>query len=301
MTGTLTRLPGGGQRIVREYTSSATWTKPPGLRFVEVIAVGAGGGGGAGARQLAPTARAGGAGGGAGAIARRIIDAESLGDTESITIGVGGIGAVGRTTNGLAVTGGSGTNSSFGILVIGRFGTGGSSSGGLGGSVPLSTPRIYGTLAGNAGSNPTVAGTTTAMQGIGAPGGGGGGSISAASPGVASAGGAGGRVFTIIGNQSAAATGGGAGTGTNGGNGASNVALELINYFDVTGILTTGIGASGAGGGSGDGAGTIDGGAGGSGGNYGAGGGGGGGATDPRTSGAGGNGADGLVIVVEYY
>jgi hypothetical protein len=71
--------------IIRTYTSNATWTKPPGLKYIIVEMVGGGGGGG-GCYNYG-----GGAGAGAG-YCKKIIATSSLSSTESVLIGIGGSG-----------------------------------------------------------------------------------------------------------------------------------------------------------------------------------------------------------------
>lgn len=102
------------------YTSSTTWTKPVGLKFVIVEAVGSGGGGGANDSGSTNNG-AGGGGGGSYATVKKL--AASLGATETVTIGAGGAAA----TNG--------NDSSFGAHCIGKGGTkGANGSGGAGGA-----------------------------------------------------------------------------------------------------------------------------------------------------------------------
>lgn len=99
------------------FTSSGTWTKDAGLKYiiVEVQGPGAGGGG------------EGGNGGGAGGYAKKLILASALGATETVTVGTGGsAGASGSGPSTFTVT--SGTD------VVGNAGntngTGGTATGG---------------------------------------------------------------------------------------------------------------------------------------------------------------------------
>lgn len=55
---------GGSTAVLREYTSSATWTKPAGLKYAYIVCLGAGGGGGSGRRGAVNTNRCGGDGAG---------------------------------------------------------------------------------------------------------------------------------------------------------------------------------------------------------------------------------------------
>lgn len=123
------------------YSSSATWTKPAGLKALRVTVIGAGGGGG-GAQGTASQAAAGGGGGGGGAVVKFLLAAD-LGATEAITIGAGGTGGSssgGNGTNGgtssfgahCSATGGSlgfgmltGTATAFGFMGGGGLGSGG--------------------------------------------------------------------------------------------------------------------------------------------------------------------------------
>lgn len=98
--------------IIRTYTSNATWTKPPNLKYIIVEMVGGGGGGG-GCYNY---------GGGAGAAAgycKKIIAASSLNSTESVVIGLGGSG--GSPQN----PGADGGTSSFGSHCSATGGKGG--------------------------------------------------------------------------------------------------------------------------------------------------------------------------------
>lgn len=140
-TGRLSLLPGGlagGGRLLasRLFTSSATWTRPSGVRFALVWALGGGGGGG-GAAGAASSGAAGG-GGGAGGMALAFLDVSAVA-SRAVTIGSGGSG--GTATGG---DGGSGGATSFGSDVDAAGGGGGKGmsagtfgtavTGGLGGS-----------------------------------------------------------------------------------------------------------------------------------------------------------------------
>lgn len=83
------------------FTSSGTWTKDTGLKYVVVEVVGGGGGGAAGSFE---------GGGGAGGYSRKTILASILGATETVTVGAGGATEV------------AGSNSSFGSHCTGNGG-----------------------------------------------------------------------------------------------------------------------------------------------------------------------------------
>lgn len=109
---------GGGALLeVRIYTAGATWTKPTGLRFVEVEVLGGGGGGG-GAGATTSGQYSCGSGGGAGVWAYKKILAAALGATETVTIGAAGAANAGAA-------GGAGGNSSFGAHCTANGGSGG--------------------------------------------------------------------------------------------------------------------------------------------------------------------------------
>lgn len=100
------------------FTSSNTWTKLTGLKFVIVEVVGAGGGGG-GAASASGAASGGGGGGGGGYSLKKIL-VGSLGSTETVTVGAGGTAGAGTPT-----TGGVGGTSSFGSHCSATGGAGG--------------------------------------------------------------------------------------------------------------------------------------------------------------------------------
>lgn len=171
-----------GGSSVEFFTANGTWTKKPGLKYVDVEGWGAGGGG----ASVASNQEGGGGGGGSYNIKR--IQASELGATEAVTIGQGGAGgALGSNP------GGAGNNTTFGSLVT-FYGGGGGGNGNAG------------EAGGGGGGGVTGAGGTS---GAGVSGGGGGGV----------AGGNGGTTGTAAGNSTFGGGGGGAGvlTFTNGG------------------------------------------------------------------------------------
>jgi len=102
------------------FTTSGTWTKPAGLKYIIVEGVG-GGGGGAGS-DSATNGNSRGSGAGGGYFKKRIL-AGDLGGTVTVTIGAGGSGAA---SNGLGTGGGATT---FGSHATANGGAAGASSG----------------------------------------------------------------------------------------------------------------------------------------------------------------------------
>ena len=102
---------------VQTFTSSGTWTKPSGCRFIKITCVGGGGAGG-GATAAASQVACGLPGsGGAGCI--KWLNATAL-SSETVTVGAGGTGGSG--------TGGNGGTSSFGAHCSAGGGTGGTAN-----------------------------------------------------------------------------------------------------------------------------------------------------------------------------
>ena len=114
--------------IVRTYTSTDTWTKPAGLKYV-IAEVQAGGGGGGGTDSAGAAA----SGGGGGGYSKELIAASALSATETATVGAGGTAGAGGGTE----TGGTGGTSSFGttpyLSATGGSGGGETANGGSGG------------------------------------------------------------------------------------------------------------------------------------------------------------------------
>jgi hypothetical protein len=263
-TDTIIIKPGSSTQT---FTSSGTWTKPVGLKFITVKAWGGGGSGG-----RADSGGYGGGGGGGGGYAEKTIMADDLGTTETVTIGNGGA-ATASVGNGNV-----GGNTTFGSLLTaygGGAGGGVNSSsgagGGGGGSMQVGTDAS-GTTAGTGGATPSAAAETDNSTGGGGGGTGGGSNIGGRSYLGGGGGGAGGT--------SGSGTGGSVIKGGGGGGGCK--------------------GSSGTGS---DGGTSVEGGAGGRGGSQGAGvagsqPGGGGGGNYNATGGAGGK---GKIIVNEFF
>jgi hypothetical protein len=303
---------------VLEYTANTTYSPSSNLLYARVVCVGGGGGGGAGRVSSGTTIATGGQSGQGGLIASNILYSTQLtAATYNVVIGNGGTGGAGVSalvdTNGNDGT--NGGNTSFGtvstptyVLALGGVrGISGRAAGNSGyvnlhitgcrpNSIDLCIQSQYNANTGAAaGSNGTIG--FGDLGGTGKAGNGGGKTT------AAFAGGNGGRGYDKDGNVSAVVSGGA--IGGNGSNGLDNVSLQIIEQYPISGVTawnTLGIGTGGSGGGSSI-TNNISGGNGGHGGLYGTGGGGGGaGLTGaaPNGSGAGGDGSQGLCIIIEY-
>lgn len=131
------------------FTANGTWNKPAGIKGVWVRMVGGGGSaGGCAATGVGEQAEAG--GGGGGEYAEKFIPVGTLGTSETVTIGAGGLAATAGNNSGL----GGGT-SSFGSHLTAAGGSGGAGSVNTTGSV-LNAGGLGGT--GGSGGGFRVAG-----------------------------------------------------------------------------------------------------------------------------------------------
>lgn len=108
-----------GTSNILKHTSSGTYSKPTGLKYIEVTAQGGGGGGGGVEGHGGATFAAAGSGGGGGA-SIKIILASALSASETITIGSGGNGGAAGINSGA-----SGGTTSFGSHCSATGGGGG--------------------------------------------------------------------------------------------------------------------------------------------------------------------------------
>ena len=265
------------QAKVDIYTANGTWTKPDGAKSVQITLVAGGGGGGSGRASASGTAAGGGGGGAGGGRSFITLDAALLGATESVTVGAGGAGGAAQAVGNNGVEGENGGASAFGLWLSASqtFSTakGGTSTAG-GGAAAAGTRALSFGSNGGAGSGTFVTGGAGG-NGAAASGGGAGGGVTAG--GTTSLGGNGGFSFQYNG-----------GAATNAGPGVNGASVPTGSPY----------GSNGGGGGSSSK--TENAMNGGNGGNYGGGGGGGGG-SQGFNSGAGGNGAPGIVVVTTYF
>jgi len=319
-----------GYFILREYTSSGTWTKPSDVKYVKIAAVGAGGGGGGGARNTSGLWGGGGAGG-AGAAASIVFYTASLipAGTYTITISAGTNGGAGRTTSaGAGTVGSSGTattliSASVTYIIAaggaggggGSISTNGSAFGGAStvGNVPLLKGPFRITGIGGGNNQTGVARVPTYVQNsvvtnyharngfVCCGGGGAGGTVTAA---ATNNGASGSGIYLINGTLYTSGVPGRGGVSPNSGSNGVNNLVSLISLLSFSGSATItssyGFGTAGHGGGSGDLAGTIAGGNGGNASGFGCGASGGGGAIN-QNGGNGGSGSGGYLAILEYY
>jgi hypothetical protein len=139
-------LSDGTFRSAQVYTSSDTWTKPPGLKRIVVSMVGGGGAGGGASSAVSANAACG---AGAG-YCLKYIEASSLGSTETVTVGAGGAGVAGANGN-------AGGSSSFGSHCTATGGGGGEAdtggAAGVGGTATGGDINIPGTDGDQANGN----------------------------------------------------------------------------------------------------------------------------------------------------
>lgn len=283
-----TNTPIGAWEVYAEATAAGTTTLtlPPETTIAEIVCVGAGGGAGAGQRGLTATARQAGSGGCPGGLAVSTLVGSVLTETLTLVVGAGGTGGTANntdTSNGANGTAGGTTSVTAvtsGVVCRaagGSLGQGGNSSGtGVAGTGP---PGINGVLSGASASSTGGAGVASSPSSSAPTGGGSGGGLVAGN--TASAGGAAGNVQNGTVNAGAA---GAIDTAAS----ASAVPSTVQRQNAVA------FGPGGSGGGS-----SVAGaaGAGASGATPGGGGGGGGASVNGQLSGAGGNGANGYIVV----
>ncbi len=277
----------GAQTKITTLNSTNTWTLD--TRSVEVeFFIWSGGGGGGSGRCGVSNSTAGGGGGSSGNFIYTKCKATSLVNSPyTVTIGTGGSG--GMSVNAVTTSGNPGNPgnpSSIGTDIVvpgGAAGQGGGTSTGPGGSVIYS--NLIGFINATSGGPGGIGGTngTTGIL-LFASGGGGGGGYTTTTIRLGGAGGA----ITDLGSTVLVA---GGLAGDNAGNIAGNGNTYSGPYMIV--------GGTGGGGGSHDA--TLIAGSGGNGAAPGGGGGGGAGNLSSNASGAGGNGADGRVIIIEYF
>jgi hypothetical protein len=128
------RAVNGAFRSVQRFTASGTWTKPAGLKRIKVRLVGGGGGSG-GVGTTAGAQASVSAGGSSGGYSEKVIEAASLGATETVTIGAGGIAGVAGATKA-----GDGGTTSFGAHCQATGGTGSTGIGARGDSYAQFAP-----------------------------------------------------------------------------------------------------------------------------------------------------------------
>lgn len=238
--------------VVRQvFTTSGTYTPTVGMTYCLVELVG-GGGGGAGSdiNDSNPLFVSGGSGGGSGGYCNKVFPAATIGASQAVVIGAGGVALPGSGT------GNNGTNTTFGALMTGAGGNGGVSAppfyygnfsdGGDGGTATGGDYNIVGQQGGQGigfsmatPSVPLIASFTYAQssQGGSNPLGFGGGSVSAFSSGQNGIGGLDATGYGS-GGSSAACTFNALSTAESGGNGANGIVI-ITEYVAALPLVIT--------------------------------------------------------------
>jgi hypothetical protein len=145
-------LPDTDQQRVWIYSNRTapfiTWNKPPGINFVQIIAIGAGGGGGGGRANDDSNLVYGAVGGSNGAYTVCFYPASLLPDIIYIQLGLGGAGGTGT---GIGVTGGNG--SAGGVTYVTWYP-----------SIAASSYALLAALGGNGGSGGATVGRAGATN-----------------------------------------------------------------------------------------------------------------------------------------
>lgn len=273
---------------VQVFTSSGTWTKPAGAKYVHVRVIGGGGGGGSGRRGAAATARGGGSGAAGASWGELLIPASTCDSSCTVTVGAAGTGGAAVTTNDTNGNAGSpGTDSQFTYNSANSISISSAQGGAANGSGG-STSVVSGGSNFNTGMYPGSnggAGNATG-SGSGAPfntpcsigGGSGGGGVDSSNTAYGAS--AAGAPYAFYGSNLS--------PGSNTAAGASGTSGTALSGFPGTGGYGGGGGSGAAGGNGGNGA-------------NGGGGGGGGASLNGFNSGKGGNGGSGVVVVSTYF
>lgn len=165
----------GADDFTTTYTVNDTWEKPAALESAEVHVYGAGAGGASGSGAGGVGGQIGGDAGGGGGYSLDEFDAADLPDTVAVTVGVGGAGATAELNlpSNTRTAGEDGGASSFGALLSADGGKGGVQSGdGSEGGIGTTENGSDGALGGAIGQFPENA-LSRAFAGGGGGGGGG--------------------------------------------------------------------------------------------------------------------------------
>lgn len=124
----------GINKVIRQvFTASGTYTPSADMVYCDIEVCGGGGAGGGSANTSPRTA----GGGGGGGYARKVVTAATIGASQVVTVGAGGVGASNTT-------GGTGGTSSVGSIV--------SATGGLGGPTASFSTNVVGGVGGTGSS-----------------------------------------------------------------------------------------------------------------------------------------------------
>lgn len=173
ITHTFIPVGSGGAPNVQIFTTSGTYVPSAGISYAVIDGVAGGGGGGGGTGSLA-------SGGGGGSYFWSILNAGTIGGSQSIVIGAGGAGGLVNT----GAVGGTGGNTLFGSLMTAFGGTGGFNNAyqsfGIGGATATGgLLNIHGgdgfgssngLVSGAGGSSPVFGQITNGVYAIGSPG-----------------------------------------------------------------------------------------------------------------------------------